>query len=84
MIAIDRNQSIWQAESAETKTSSGSTAAGSDRGTGTTTGDDDPGNETPPSNSIVCRRLYFPSTKTCESRFHTTFAVYRCMAERIL
>ena len=55
--AMDRNQSMWQLAIDATNASSGSTAAGSDIGTGTTCGDDDPGISTPPSNRSRCLRL---------------------------
>jgi hypothetical protein len=56
--AIDRNQSMWQLEREATKASSGSTARGSEYGSGTTDGDDEPGTSTPPSNISLCARLY--------------------------
>jgi hypothetical protein len=39
------------------KASSGSTAASTDMGTGTTCGEDDAGTSTPPSNCQECARL---------------------------
>ena len=48
---------MWQLEMAATSASSGSTADGSEQGTGTESGDDDPGTSAPPSNRHTCRRL---------------------------
>jgi hypothetical protein len=48
---------MWQLAMAATNASSGSTAEGSDCGTGTTCGEDEPAISTPPSNRILCRRL---------------------------
>src|SRR5262249_41873014 len=49
--AMLRNHSMWQLASAATNASSGSTAAGTDIGTGTTCGEEEAGTSTPPSNS---------------------------------
>ena len=48
---------MWQLDSAETNASSGSTAAASEYGSGTTCGDDEPGTSMPPSKRSRCRRL---------------------------
>ena len=48
---------MWQLESAATKASSGSIAAGSDMGSGTTCGEEEAGSSRPPSKRHVCRRL---------------------------
>ncbi|BCR22963.1 hypothetical protein KAM426_04900 [Aquipseudomonas alcaligenes] len=41
---------MWQLDNEATKASSGSTAATSEQGNGTTCGEDDAGTSTPPSN----------------------------------
>ena len=51
------NRSMWQAASEATKASSGSTAAASDIGSGTTEGDEEPGTSVPPSKRRLCLRL---------------------------
>ena len=43
--ASDRNQSMWQEETEATRASSGSTPAGSDIGTGTTSGEEEAGDD---------------------------------------
>jgi hypothetical protein len=48
---------MWHDDSAATKVSSGSTAAASDQGSGTTDGDAEPGTSTPPSKRSTWRRL---------------------------
>ena len=48
---------MWQLDSEATKVSSGSMAAASDIGSGTTEGDDEPGTSVPPSKRRTCRRL---------------------------
>jgi hypothetical protein len=48
---------MWQLDAAATRASSGSTAAGSDIGTGTDNGDDDAGTVSPPSKRHSCARL---------------------------
>ena len=48
---------MWQLDSDETKASSGSTADGSEKGKGTTPGEDDPAHSAPPSKINRCRRL---------------------------
>ena len=55
--ANDRKNSMWQLDSAATNASSGSTPAGSERGTRTTCGDDEARTIAPPSNSHSCARL---------------------------
>lgn len=49
---------MWQLARLATSSSSGSTPAGSENGTGTTCGDDDPGTLVPPSKRSTWRRLY--------------------------
>ncbi len=48
---------MWQLASAAMNASSGSTAAATDIGAGTTCGDADAGTSTPPSKSQRCPRL---------------------------
>jgi hypothetical protein len=48
---------MWQEATAATSASSGSTPAGSDIGTGTTAGDEDPTIAAPPSKCHSWRRL---------------------------
>ena len=48
---------MWHVESDATNASSGSIAAGSENGTRTTLGDDEPGTSMPPSRRITWRRL---------------------------
>lgn len=48
---------MWQLEIEAMKASSGSTAAGSDQGRGTTWGEDDAGTSRPPSKRSQWRRL---------------------------
>jgi hypothetical protein len=59
--AKSRKNSMWQAASAATSISSGSTASSRDSGTRTTCGEEEPTKETPPSNEMVCAREYLPS-----------------------
>ena len=48
---------MWQLDSAATNSSSGSTAAASEYGSGTTAGDEEPASVTPPSNCSAWARL---------------------------
>jgi hypothetical protein len=52
---------MWQLDSDATNASSGSTPAGSEKGTLTTLGEDEAGTTAPPSNAQLCARLYLPS-----------------------
>ncbi|MNN79796.1 hypothetical protein D3C81_1964700 [compost metagenome] len=54
--------------------SSGSTPAGSDIGTGTPAGDEEPGTTAPPSKRQTWARLYRLSMKGCSPRVHSTVA----------
>jgi hypothetical protein len=48
---------MWQLDSAATSASSGSTPAGSEKGTRTTLGEDEAGTSAPPSKLQRCARL---------------------------
>src|ERR1700677_1635469 len=67
---------MWQLESEATNASSGSTALGLEKGTGTTDGDDEAGTVTPPSKVHVCSREYLPLRKSGEVRVHLMVALY--------
>ena len=67
---------MWQLESEATSASSGSTPAGSEKGTLTTLGEDEAGTTAPPSNVQRWARLYWPSTKRSSGlRFQRIVAI---------
>ena len=66
---------MWQLDSDATNASSGSTAAGSEPGTGTTWGDDDPATTAPPSKRQRCAREYLRSKNGASPRVHSIVAV---------
>ena len=60
---------MWQLDTDATKASSGSTAAGFDRGGRTTLGEADAATVIPPSNVHVCSRENRPDRKSAELFF---------------
>src|SRR5262245_64988202 len=78
--AYERKKSMWHEDSAATRASSGSTAAGFDSGTRTTEGELDAGTTVPPSNRHSCAREYRLSLNgASDARVHKTVAVYWCI-----
>src|SRR5580693_5872384 len=68
---------MWQLDNEATSASSGSTPAGSEKGTRTTLGEDEAGTTAPPSNVQLCARLYLPSMKRSSGlRRHRMVATY--------
>src|SRR5262245_60746393 len=66
---------MWQLASEATKASSGSTAAASDQGAGTTDGAGEAATTAPPSNDHWCARLYAPCKNRSEGRCQRMVAV---------
>ena len=66
---------MWQLETAATKASSGSTAAGSDQGSFTECGELEPGTTAPPSKRHWWARLYCWSVKDASPRSQVTLQV---------